>query len=31
MSATPSDYTLNLYDEDGEIVYSVLGSRGRFY
>ena len=24
MSATPCDYTLNLYDEDGEIAYSVF-------
>ena len=24
MSATPCDYTLNLYDEDGEVAYSVF-------
>ena len=24
MSATPCDYTLNLYDEDGEVVYTVF-------
>ena len=28
MSATPCDYTLNLYDEDGEIVYSVFVPAG---
>ena len=28
ISATPSDYTLNLYDEDGEIVYSVFVPAG---
>ena len=24
MPATPCDYTLNLYDEDGEVVYTVF-------
>lgn len=28
MSATPCDYTLSLYDEDGEIVYSAFVSAG---
>ena len=28
MSATPCDYTLNLYDEDGEVVYSVYVPAG---
>lgn len=28
MSATPCDYTLNLYDEDGEVVYSVFVPAG---
>ncbi len=28
MSATPCDYTLNLYDEDDEVVYSVYVPAG---
>ena len=28
MSATPCDYTLNLYDEDDEVVYSVFVPAG---
>ncbi len=28
MSATPCDYTLSLYDEDGEVVYSVFVPAG---
>ena len=28
MDATPCDYTLNLYDEDGEVVYSVFVPAG---
>ena len=28
MSATPCDYTLNLYDEDEEVVYSVFVPAG---
>ena len=28
MSATPCDYTLSLYDEDGEVAYSVFVPAG---
>ena len=28
MSSTPCDYTLNLYDEDGEVVYSAFVPAG---
>ena len=28
MKSTPCDYTLNLYDEDGEVVYTVFVPAG---
>ena len=28
MKSTPGDYTLNLYDEDGEVVYTVFVPAG---